>query len=78
MRPLPYKEYTMDEILIKEPFPTRFTNFVSRHKVAIAVTATASACLAIHRVSLRQHDEFLKEKGLLEEFYTPEEYYENQ
>lgn len=45
-------------------------NFVEEHKVAIAVTATSTACLALNRVALKQHDEFLKEKGLYEEFYS--------
>lgn len=48
-------------------------DFVRHHKVAIAVTATAGACLYINRLALRQHTEFLVEKGLLEEFYTPDE-----
>jgi hypothetical protein len=44
--------------------------FVSDHKTAITVTGTALVCLAIHRFALKGHNEFLKEKGLYEEFYT--------
>ncbi len=46
-------------------------NFVVRHKTGLAVAATAGICLALNRVALKQHDEFLAEKGLLEEYYTP-------
>jgi hypothetical protein len=44
--------------------------FVADHKVAIAVVATATAVLAIERVGFKQHDDFLKEHGLYEEFYA--------
>lgn len=53
---------------------TSTKNFVKKHRVAIAVVTTAIACGAINRLALKQHDDFLKEKGLYEEFYTsPEE-----
>lgn len=48
-------------------------NFVHKHKTKIAVVATATICLAINRTALKQHNEFLKEHGLYEAFYTPEE-----
>lgn len=48
-------------------------NFVVRHKTAVAVAVTATVCLALNRSALNQHDEFLKEHGLFEEYYTPEE-----
>lgn len=49
-------------------------NFVKKHRVAIAVVTTTVICAAINRQALGQHNEFLKEKGLYEEFYyTPEE-----
>jgi len=48
-------------------------NFVSKHRVVIAVVTTTVVCGAINRAALKQHNEFLKEKGLYEEFYTPEE-----
>lgn len=47
-------------------------NFVKKHRVAIAVVVTAATCLTINRYALKQHDAFLKEKGLFDEFYTPE------
>jgi len=50
--------------------------FVSKHRVAIAVVTTATLCLAINKRAMREHDLFLEEKGLLEEFYTPEDSYE--
>lgn len=55
---------------------TPVRNFVRKHKVAIAVTATVIVMGGINRLALKQHDEFLKEKGLYEEFYTPEDSYE--
>lgn len=47
-------------------------NFVVKHKVAIAVVTTASICLVINRMALSQHDEFLRENGLFDKFYTPD------
>jgi hypothetical protein len=47
-------------------------NFVARHKVAIAVVGTAGTCIYLNRMALAQHDEFLREHGLYDQFYTPE------
>jgi hypothetical protein len=47
-------------------------NFVARHKTAVAVVATATVAYVIHSKALDQHNEFLKEHGLFEQFYTPE------
>lgn len=47
--------------------------FVEQHKVTIAVVATASTGLYLNRIALKQHNDFLKEKGLYEEFYTENE-----
>lgn len=47
--------------------------FVAKHKVAIAITATAVTCLSINRYALRQHNDFLKEHNLYEEYYAPED-----
>ena len=47
--------------------------FVAKHKVALAVTGTAATCLTLNRLALKQHDDFLREKGLYEEFYLAEE-----
>jgi hypothetical protein len=49
--------------------------FVHNHKTAIAVTATAAICLALNKRNMNVTDEFLKEHGLYEEFYTPENSY---
>jgi hypothetical protein len=38
--------------------------------VSITMVATSTAWYAINRVALKQHDDFLKERGLYEEFYT--------
>lgn len=51
---------------------TSTVNFVKKHRVALAVTGTATACLLLHKSALRDHDEFLAEKGLLDEFYAPD------
>jgi hypothetical protein len=50
-------------------------NFVVRHKTAVAVAVTATVLTVINRKALDQHDEFLKEHGLYNEFYTPESSY---
>jgi hypothetical protein len=49
-----------------------FKKFVEKHKVAIAVVSTAGTCLYLNRIALKQHDDFLKEKDLYNEFYFPE------
>lgn len=46
--------------------------FVVNHKVAIAITATAVTCLALNKRNINMYDKFLKEHGLLDKFYTPE------
>lgn len=61
------------ETVIEETTVNPVMKFVRRHKTAIAVTATATICLALNRIALKQHDEFLKEHDLYDEFYTPED-----
>lgn len=61
----------MEENNVIEIKKTPVRDFVNRHKVAIAVTATAATCLVLNRIALKQHDEFLKEHDLYDEFYTP-------
>jgi hypothetical protein len=51
----------------------RTRKFVADHKVAIAVVATAAVAVAISRVALNQHNDFLKENGLYEQFYAIED-----
>lgn len=50
--------------------------FVHEHRVAIAVTITAISTTAVALVwnheALREHDEFLESKGLIDEFYAAE------
>jgi len=51
----------------------RLKTFVTAHKTAIAVTvavvATTAAATLINKAAFQQHDNFLTEKGLFEEFY---------
>lgn len=52
---------------------TSLRNFVVKHKTAIAVTATAVACLAVNQIVVKEHNEFLKKHDLFDEYYTPAE-----
>lgn len=52
----------------------RAKKFVVEHKTAIAVTATAAICIAVNRVALKQHNDFLRDHDLYDEFYASEEY----
>lgn len=48
----------------------RSQKFVVDHKVALAVTATAATCIAVHVKVIRNTNERLKEMGIsLDEFY---------
>lgn len=47
--------------------------FVQEHKVAVAVSVTSLVWYKLNRRAFSQYDNFLKEKGLYEEFWTPEE-----
>lgn len=47
-------------------------NLVVQHKTAIAVVVTAAVCIGINRIALKQHDNFLTEKGLFDEYYNSE------
>lgn len=52
---------------------TSVKSFVARHKTAITITTTAAVttavCLMLTDGARKQHDNFLKEKGLFDEFY---------
>lgn len=48
--------------------------FVYDHKVGFAIATTATLCLVLQNRNFRTVNNFLKEKGLYEEFWTPEEY----
>lgn len=52
---------------------TSVKNFVDRNKVALIVGAVAITGIVIQRKALKQHDEYLKEHGLYEDYYTLEE-----
>jgi hypothetical protein len=49
--------------------------FVVRNKtkIVVAVAATAVVVIAAQRAGLNQHNEFLKEKNLFDEYYAPQE-----
>lgn len=61
----------MDEIIETPSIPRRVGRFVKKHRVAITVVVTSTCWIAINRAALKQHNDFLKEKGLYDEFYTP-------
>lgn len=44
---------------------------VYEHRIAIAVAITAALCLKVNQIALSQHNDFLREHDLYEEFYTP-------
>jgi len=62
----------MDEIE-ETVVPPKKPSFVKRHKVAIAVVATSAFWIAVTRLSLKSHNDFLKEHDLYDAYYTPEE-----
>jgi hypothetical protein len=47
-------------------------NFLVKHKTALTVVATATLCLAVNRIAMSQHDQFLKDNDLYDEFYNSE------
>jgi hypothetical protein len=51
---------------------TSTKNFVKKHRVAIAITGTVATCLYLNYRAMEMHNEFLKEHGLYDQFYTPE------
>lgn len=62
----------MDTIEETTPKPKK-KNFVQRHKVAITVVVTSAFWITMNRLALKQHNDFLKEKDLYEEFYVTED-----
>lgn len=44
--------------------------FVAKHRVAIAVAATTVVLAKVNRMALKQHDDFLREHGLYDEYYN--------
>lgn len=45
-------------------------NFVSKHRVAIAVTLTAVLAVKLQMRTAREFNEFLKEHNLFDEYYA--------
>lgn len=43
-------------------------NFIVNHKTAAAVAATAIVLVSVNKQALKDHEEFLKERGLYDEF----------
>jgi hypothetical protein len=43
-------------------------NFVSKHRVAIAIIGTAAICTTISRSALQDANAFIESKGLMEEY----------
>ena len=61
------------------PAKAKIKNFWNAHKtkILIGTTIASTAIATLQQIGLRQHDEFLKERGLYDEFYTSEEDEEN-
>jgi hypothetical protein len=55
----------------KSEKPRRLRKFVKKHKVAITVIVTSVVWIKLNKVALAQHNDFLKEHGLYDEFYSP-------
>lgn len=59
---------------VTEIRPRRIRNFIEKHKTALTVVGTtvvtSTLWYQINRYALEQHDEFLREKDLYDEFYT--------
>lgn len=62
----------MNMTKIKEA-PARVKKFVQDHKVGLAVTATAIPLVALQLRTAKVHNDFLREKGLFDEFYSMDE-----
>lgn len=65
----------MNENLDTKPsFKTKATNAWKKHerKILIATTVTSTAAAVLMRSGIAQHNAFLKEHGLYEQFYNVE------
>ena len=47
--------------------------FVDRHKVAIIVGTVGLTAILLQQRAIKQHNDYLKEHGLYEEYYALEE-----
>jgi len=52
---------------------TSIKNHVAKHRGKYGVAFGLSVGIALNRLALVQHNEFLKEHGLYDEFYAPED-----
>lgn len=64
-----------NEIVVNKP-SARIKKFWNAHKTKILVgtTVVTATVATIQAVGIRQHDEFLREKDLYDEFYTLNEF----
>lgn len=47
----------------------------NERRILITTSVVGITGTVLMRIGLKQHNDFLREKGLYEEFYTPEEEY---
>jgi hypothetical protein len=61
----------MSEQPVKQSRLAPVKNFVVKHQTKILVTATvaSTAAAVVMRTGIKQHNDFLKEHGLYEQFY---------
>ncbi len=57
--------------------PSKIKNHVVSHKAAYVAGAVAIAAVALQQRNQKLFNEFLDEKGLTEEYYTPDAIEEN-
>lgn len=57
-----------NDVVIETSRSQKIRAFVQRNKVLLAVTATTAVGIVVNKIALREHEEFLKEKGLYDEF----------
>jgi hypothetical protein len=62
-------EIPKPRLIVSKVYHTK--NFLGRHKVALAVASTATVTLWMHKRVVDQYNEFLDERGLLEEYWNP-------
>lgn len=55
-----------DNVIEINPTPVR--DFLNRHKTAITVVTTATVCLVISRIAVSQREEYMEERGILDDF----------
>uniref|UniRef100_A0A8F3IMG2 Uncharacterized protein n=1 Tax=Streptomyces phage TaidaOne TaxID=2836025 RepID=A0A8F3IMG2_9CAUD len=74
MRPLPSNQIGRAMNAAKKALTSAKDKIVENKTKILAVTTVAATGAAVLlKIGLKQHDEFLKEKGLYDEFYTPED-----